>query len=142
LACLLWSRPAWKMAARDSWIDWTNEERTSNLKLVENNSRFLTLPWVRVRYIASTILSWCARQLPADWEGLYGYCPLLLETLVDLQVRGTSHKASNWIYPGRDAGTVTGRMDQHPRIRETDLHLSSWSKRTTTVETNLHTALC
>jgi hypothetical protein len=23
LACLLWSSPAWKMAARDSWISWT-----------------------------------------------------------------------------------------------------------------------
>src|SRR6266545_346395 len=50
-----------------------------------NNSRFLILPWVRVRYLASTIRSLCARQLPADWERLYGYRPLLLETLVDAQ---------------------------------------------------------
>ena len=75
-----------------------------------NNSRFLILPWVRVRYLASTILSLCARQLPADWERLYGYRPLLLETLVDAQFRGTSYRAANWVYLGETRGR--GRMDQ------------------------------
>jgi hypothetical protein len=42
------------------------------LQLIVSNSRFLILPWVRVRYLASTILSLCARQLPADWKRLYG----------------------------------------------------------------------
>jgi hypothetical protein len=111
LACLLWSSPAWKIAARDSWIGWTNEQRSRNLQLVVNNSRFLILPWVRVRYLASTILSLCARQLPADWKRLYGYRPLLLETLVDAQLRGTSYRAANWIYLGETRGR--GRMDQH-----------------------------
>ena len=64
LACLLWSSPAWKMAARDSWIGWTSEDRARNLQLVVNNSRFLILPWVQVRNLASTILTFCARQLP------------------------------------------------------------------------------
>lgn len=99
------------MAARDSWIGWTNEERARNLQLVVNNSRFLILPWVRVRYLASTILSLCARQLPADWERLYGYHPLLLETLVDPQFPGTSYRAANWTYLGKTRGR--GRMDQH-----------------------------
>ena len=111
LGCLLWSSPAWKIAARDSWIGWTNEQRSRNLQLVVNNSRFLILPWLRVRYLASTILSLCARQLPADWKRLYGYCPLLLETLVDAQFRGTSYRAANWIYLGETRGR--GRMDQH-----------------------------
>jgi hypothetical protein len=111
LACLLWSSPAWKMAPRDGWIGWTNEERARNLQLIVSNSRFLILPWVRVRYLASTVLSLCARQLPADWERLYGYRPLLLETLVDAQFRGTSYRAANWIYLGETRGR--GRMDQH-----------------------------
>jgi Domain of unknown function (DUF4338) len=111
LGCLLWSSPAWKMAARESWIGWTNEERVRNLQLVVSNSRFLILPWVQVRNLASTILSLGARQLPADWEGLYGYRPLLLETLIDAQFRGTSYKASNWIYLGETRGR--GRTDQH-----------------------------
>lgn len=99
------------MAARDSWIGWTDEERSRKLQLIVNNSRFLILPWVRVRYLASTILSLCARQLPADWERLYGYRPLLLETLVDAQFRGTSYQAANWTYLGETRGR--GRMDQH-----------------------------
>jgi hypothetical protein len=111
LACLLWSSPAWKMAPRDSWIGWTNEERARNLQFVVNNSRFLILPWVGVRYLASTILSLCARQLPTDWERLYGYRPLLLETLVAPQFRGTSYKAANWTYLGETRGR--GRMDHH-----------------------------
>jgi len=111
LGCLLWSSPAWKMAARDRWIGWTDEQRLRHLQLVVNNSRFLILPRVRVRYLASTILSLCARQLPADWERLYGYRPLLLETLVDAQFRGTSYKAANWTYLGETRGR--GRMDQY-----------------------------
>jgi hypothetical protein len=110
LACLLWSSPAWKMAARDRWIRWTNEDRARNLQLVVNNSRFLILPWVQVRNLASTILSLSARQLPADWDRVYGYRPLLLETLVDKQFRGTSYQAANWTYLGETRGR--GRMDQ------------------------------
>ncbi len=111
LACLLWSSPAWKMTPRDSWIGWSNEERARNLQLIVSNSRFLILPWVRVRNLASTILSLCARQLPADWERLYGYRPLLLETIVDAQFRGTSYRAANWVYLGETTGR--GRMDRH-----------------------------
>jgi Domain of unknown function (DUF4338) len=111
LACLLWSSPAWKMAPRDGWIGWTNEERAVNLQLIVSNSRFLILPWVRARNLASTILSLCARQLPVDWERLYGYRPLLLETIVDAQFRGTSYRAANWLYLGETSGR--GRMDRH-----------------------------
>lgn len=98
------------MAARDSWIGWTDAERVHNLQLVVNNARFLILPWVRARYLASKILSLSARQLPADWEQLYGYRPLLFETVVDAQFRGTSYRAANWIYLGETRGR--GRMDR------------------------------
>lgn len=109
LGCMLWSSPAWKMSARDGWIGWTDEQRLRNLQLVVNNSRFLILPWVRIRYLASSILSLCARQLPDDWEQLYGYRPRLLETVVDTQFRGTSYRAANWIHLGETRGR--GRMD-------------------------------
>jgi hypothetical protein len=111
LACLLWSSPAWKMAARDAWIGWGDDERRRNLQLIVNNSRFLILPWVRVKGLASKILALCARQLPADWERLYGYRPLLLETLVDAErFRGTCYRAANWIKLGQTTGR--GRMDR------------------------------
>lgn len=116
LACLLWSSPAWKMAPRESWIGWTDEERARNLQLIVSNSRFLILPWVRVRNLASTILSLCARQLPADWERLYGYRPVLLETIIDAQFRGTSYRAANWLLLG--ATTGRGRMDRHHELTD------------------------
>jgi hypothetical protein len=111
LACLLWSSPAWRMAAREAWVGWSDQERARNLQLVVNNSRFLILPWVRVKGLASKILAACARQLPDDWEKLYGYRPLLLETLVDAtRFRGTCYRAANWIPLGQTAGR--GRMDR------------------------------
>src|SRR5436309_1538527 len=32
LACLLWSSPAWKMAPRDQWIGWNQEQKAQNLQ--------------------------------------------------------------------------------------------------------------
>ena len=34
LACLQWSSPAWKMAARDCWIGWSAQERARNLPFI------------------------------------------------------------------------------------------------------------
>ena len=111
LACLLWSSPAWKMAARDEWIGWSAEQRRRQLQLIVNNSRFLVLPWVHIQGLASKILAQSARQLPTDWEQRYGYRPLLLETLVDPQrFRGTCYRAANWIRVGQTSGR--GRMDR------------------------------
>lgn len=115
LACLLWTSPAWKMRARDEWIGWTNQERQRNLQSVVNNSRFLILPWVHVKGLASKILALVAHLLPRHWEIRYGSRPLLLETLVDAaRFRGTCYRAANWICVGQTAGR--GRMDrQHQK---------------------------
>jgi hypothetical protein len=111
LACLLWSSPAWKMAGRDEWIGWNSEQRGRHLQFIVNNSRFLVLPWVHIRGLASKILAQSARQLPMDWEHRYGYRPLLLETLVDAQrFHGTCYRAANWIRVGQTSGR--GRMDR------------------------------
>jgi hypothetical protein len=117
LACLLWSSAAWKMAARDRWVAWNDQQRRRNLQLIVNNSRFLILPWIRIRGLASKILSLCARQLPGDWEQHYGYRPVLLETLVDAErFRGTCYRAANWIPLGRTQGR--GRMDRHHTLQD------------------------
>lgn len=111
LACLLWTSPAWKMQARDAWIGWSDEQRKRNLQRIVNNGRFLILPWVRVKGLASKILARCARRMPNDWQTRYGYRPLLLETLVDTQrFRGTCYRAANWVPVGQTAGR--GRMDR------------------------------
>jgi hypothetical protein len=111
VACLGWTSPAWKMAARDRWIGWSPAERERNLQCIVNNSRFLILPWVRVKGLASKILALCAQRLPGDWEAQYGYRPLLLETLVDsARFKGTCYRAANWVHVG--ATTGRGRMDR------------------------------
>jgi hypothetical protein len=111
LACLLWTSPAWKIAVRDRWIGWSDAQRRQNLPYLVNNARFLILPWVHIRGLASAILARCARQLPGDWAARYGYRPLLLETLVDpARFRGTCYRAANWRSVGRTQGR--GRMDR------------------------------
>ena len=111
LACLLWTSPAWKMQARDAWIGWSDERRQCNLQWIVNHGRFLILPWVRVKGLASKILALSARQLPHDWQTRDGHRPLLLETLVDAtRFRGTCYRAANWIHLGQTSGR--GRMDR------------------------------
>lgn len=114
VGCVQFSSPAWRMAARDGWIGWDDATRKRNLQRVVSNSRFLILPWVRVRNLASSVLSLAARQLPSDWHSRYAVDPLLLETLVDhSRYRGTCYRAANWIELGVTAGR--GRMDREHR---------------------------
>jgi len=112
LGCFQFSSPAWKMSPRDNWIKWSDEQRKRNLQKIINNSRFLILPWVQVKNLASSVLSIAARQIPEDWQACYAYRPVLLETLVDKKrFRGTCYKAANWVHVGTTTGR--GRMDRH-----------------------------
>ncbi len=112
LAGLQGTSAAWRMAARDRWIGWSDAERARNLGFIVNNSRFLILPWVQVKGLAGKILAQCARQLRGDWQRRYGYRPLLLETLVDgRRFAGTCYRAANWIVLGETTGR--GRMDRY-----------------------------
>jgi hypothetical protein len=111
VGCLRFSSPAWRMSARDRWIGWDESARSRNLQRVVNNSRFLLLPWVRIRNLASRVLSQSARQVVVDWRVRYGVEPVLLETLVDAQrFSGTCYRAANWIEVGETTGR--GRMDR------------------------------
>ena len=111
VGCLQVSSPAWKMAPRDRWIGWSDEVRQLNLQRIVNNSRFLLLPWVEVRNLASSVLAQLARQLPGEWEKAYAVRPVLLETLVDeRRFTGTCYRAANWIRLGVTQGR--GRMDR------------------------------
>ena len=115
VGCLQFSSPAWRMAARDRWVGWDDATRQRNLQQVVQNSRFLLLPWVRVRNLATTVLARAARRLPEDWWAHYRVRPLLLETLVDARrYAGTCYRAANWIEVGQTTGR--GRMDrEHAR---------------------------
>jgi Domain of unknown function (DUF4338) len=111
LAALLFTSAAWRMAARDRYIGWSDSARRANLPRIVNNSRFLILPWTRILHLASHILGRAAQQLPRDWQARYCVEPLLMETLVDpARYRGVCYRAANWIEAGMTQGR--GRMDR------------------------------
>lgn len=105
VALISFGASAWKLAARDRFIGWDQLQRHRNLQRVVNNARFLILPWIQSKGLASKILSMLARQLPLDWSVRYGFRPVLLETFVEtLRHRGTCYKAANWIHVGQTVG--------------------------------------
>jgi hypothetical protein len=111
VGALQFSSPAWRMAARERWIGWSDSARRRNLQQVVSNSRFLILPWVRIRNLASSTLALAARRLPDDWQASYQIRPVLLETLVDpARFTGTCYRAANWTCVGRTTGR--GRQDR------------------------------
>jgi uncharacterized protein DUF4338 len=120
LACLSWSTAAWKVAARDQCIGWTPEVRVNNLPWVMDNSRFLILPWVRSKNLASSILARMERHLPAWWEAVYHIRPLLMETFVDRnRFQGTCYQAANWTYVGETKGRAKWNGGPDGRYRST-----------------------
>lgn len=105
LAFMTWSSAAWQTAPRDHWVGWDKETREKRLHLVVNNSRFLILPWVRCKNLASHILGKITRMMPVDWENIYGYRPVLAETFVDSTLySGHCYLASNWLKLGQTTG--------------------------------------
>lgn len=110
LALLGFGAAAWKTAPRDRFIGWTVEQRKRRLHLIINNARFLILPWVHCRNLASRLLSMTARRLADDWQQRYGYRPVMVETFVETpRFRGTCYKAANWMYLGNTQGR--GKLD-------------------------------
>lgn len=106
LGCISFSASAWKTMPRDKWIGWTPEQRKAGLHLIVNNSRYLIFPWVKVKNLASKVLSLCAKQLPDEWLAIYKYKPVLLETFVEKnRFKGTCYIAANWQW----VGVTTGR---------------------------------
>jgi len=119
LACLLFGAAAWQCAPRDRWIGWSAGQRAQGLQFIANNSRFLILPWIRVRHLASHILSQIAGRIAADWQKRYHHRLCLLETFVQPdRFRGTSYQAANW----HRVGQTTGRTRQNQRQRDNRVH--------------------
>jgi hypothetical protein len=105
LACLLFGAAAWQCASRDRYIGWESLARAQGLQLIANNTRFLLLPWVRVKSLASHVLGRIARRLSDDWQAKYGHPVYLLETFVQGdRFRGTAYQAANWVRVGQTKG--------------------------------------
>ena len=114
LACLGFAVAAWRLNCRDRFIGWDDETRKKNLHLISNNVRFLILPWVKVPHLASHLLSLIAKRISSDWQRVYGYPIVLLETFVEKQrFFGTCYKAANWLKVGETCGR--GRNDRYKK---------------------------
>ena len=82
VACIGFGASAYKLKARDDLIGWSESQCQRNLQWVVKDARFLILPWIQSKGLASKIFSRVARQSPHDWLCRYGYGPVLLETFV------------------------------------------------------------
>jgi len=111
LAALGFGAAAWRLYDRDAFIGWDDEQRVAHLHLVVNLARFLICPWIRVKFLASSLLGQVARVLPRHWEERYCYRPQLLETCVECdRFAATSLRAANWTYVGETMGR--GKIDR------------------------------
>jgi len=116
VACALFGSAAWKCAARDQFIGWSEATRARHLQRITNNTRFLVMPWVEVRHLASHVLGRIARRLRADWRRKYAEPLSLVETFVDTsRFAGVCYRAANWIPVGETTGRT--RQDRFSRIK-------------------------
>ncbi len=112
IGCFAFADAVLKLNLRDQWLGWNAQQRASRLCLVINNVRFLILPWVRVRNLASKLLGLSTHIVPKDWQRFYHDRPLLFETFVETaRFTGASYRAANWIYLGQTRGK--GRSGMH-----------------------------
>ncbi len=106
VAAISFSAPALKLRTRDKFIGWSSLQRKIYLDSIANNSRFLILPWVEVKNLASHVLAKVLSRLSHDWEERFGKRLWLVETFVDpSRYRGTCYRAANWQFIGQTAGS-------------------------------------
>ena len=129
LACLLFGSAAWACGPRDDFIGWDRKKRAKNLSLTTNNMRFLILPWVSVKYLASHILSKVCQRIKDDWSAKYGHPLYLLETFVAKdRFAGTCYKASNWICVGETKGRSRNDRYSTMKVPVKDIYLYPLTK--------------
>ena len=105
VALLGWGAAALKSGPREKWLGWSLEQKTQRLNYVVNNQRFLILPGVRLKNLASKVLALNTKRLAADWQAAFGHPVLLAETFVDhSRFNGTCYRAAGWIPLGKTSG--------------------------------------
>ena len=125
IACLSWSSSIFRIRSRDDFLGWSQETKNDKIHFVANNSRFLILPWIRIKNLASHLLALCARTVSKDWQKFYGHPLYLLETFVETdRFRGTCYQAANWIKVGQTSGhaKTKGRFYYHGHKKDVYLY--------------------
>lgn len=122
VAALSFSGSAPKIEVRDRWIGWAVAEKKIHRHRLVNNSRFLILPGIRVKNLASHVLGQALRRLPSDWEERFGFPPWLVESFVDsAHHSGASYRAAGFLRLGQTKGfSRKGRVEyvHHGQVKD------------------------
>lgn len=114
LGAIAYSSPAWRLGPRDQLLKKMGFTPDDVMNKVINNSRFLILPTVKVKNLASKILSLSINKVVTDWNWYYSIEPLVAETFVQpSKFLGTSYKAANWLEIGITKGYAKQGMSYH-----------------------------
>lgn len=106
------------LAARDTWIGWSPEQKKIALSRVVNMSRFLIRNDIHCKNLSSYLLSRLIKLISNDFEKRYNIRPWLVESFVDTaKYTGTSYKAANWKHIGLSKGR--GRNDTKNKKEKT-----------------------
>jgi hypothetical protein len=120
VALLGWAASSYKGHSRDQWIGWSRFDNRDRLKFIANNWRFLVLPEVNIKNLASKILALNLKRISKDWEKKYRHRLFLVETFVEQsRFEGTCYKANNWIQVGTTRGYQKGHKSylHHGKIK-------------------------
>jgi hypothetical protein len=121
LGALGWQSAVQHLGCRDRLLGWNAQQQARGLEHVVNGVRFLVLPWVKVRHLASVMLSENLGLLQRDWPRRYGVALWLAESFVDRErFSGASYRAANWQAIGWTRGFAKrqGRFVQHGQSKE------------------------
>lgn len=121
LGALGWQSAVKDLGCRDRLIGWEAPLRARELDHVVNGVRFLILPWVEVRHLASVMLSESVPLLQRDWLRRYATPVWLLESFIDRsRFSGASYRAANWVAIGWTRGFAKrqGKFVHHGQRKE------------------------
>ena len=101
-----------QLGPRDDVVGWSGDARVANIGKVVCNHRFLLLPGVRVKGLASRVLRLATGRIADDWAAAYGERPVLVQSFTGPGQSGLSYRAAGWkccpqLTSGRRSGAVT-----------------------------------
>ena len=112
VAVFCWAGAAKRLKDRDEWIGWDAVTCANRLKLIVQLRRFVVIEAHRRPNLASQCLGRALRELPAEWQRLHGFTPLLAESFHDpAHHQGTLYKVTNWTPLGFTKGFRRHRAD-------------------------------
>jgi hypothetical protein len=135
VALLGWCSASKNVGARERYIGWSGEKKYRRLRFIANNSRYLILPWVSQKNLASKALALNLQRLSSDFEMVYGHPLYLAETFIDeSRFKGTCYRASNWKHVGYTEGYSRSNRNYHHQEKKADYLFAAKENQPTLLE--------